>query len=56
MIIDDCIEKGRGYDDLGARYSVCAAHAGGLQDAANCLYAIKKLVYDQKSISLSETN
>lgn len=54
MIIDDCIENGRGYHDRGARYNVQALHVGGLQDTANSLYAIKKLVYDEKKISLPE--
>ncbi len=54
MIIDDCIENGRGYYERGARYNVQAIHAGGLQDTANCLYAIKRLVYDEKRISLRD--
>jgi len=54
LFIDDCIERGRGYYDRGARYSVLAAHAGGIADAANSLLVIKKLVYDEKRLTLSE--
>lgn len=54
LFVDDCIERGRGYYDRGARYSVLAAHAGGIADAANSLLVIKKLVYDEKRLTLSE--
>jgi pyruvate-formate lyase len=54
LFVDDCIERGRGYYDRGAHYSVLAPHAGGIANVANSLLAIKKLVYEQKSLSLSE--
>jgi formate C-acetyltransferase len=54
LFTQDCIEKGRGYFDRGARYNVFAPHAGGLPDTGNSLYAIKKLVYDEQRLSLSE--
>lgn len=54
MFIENCIERGRGYYDRGARYSVLAPHAGGIADAANSLLAIKKLVYDEKLLTLNE--
>ena len=52
--VQDCIENGRGYYDRGARYNVCAPHAGGLPDTANALAAIKALVYDERELSLPE--
>ncbi len=54
LLVDDCIERARDYNDRGARYSVSAIHAGGLPDAANSLLAIRRLVYEQRRLSLAE--
>lgn len=54
LFIDDCIEKGRGYYDQGARYSVLAPHIGGIANTANGLLAIKKLVYEEKLLTLKD--
>lgn len=53
LLIKDCIRKGRGYNERGARYTVFSPHAGGLQDAGNSLHVIKSLVYDKKTVKLS---
>jgi pyruvate-formate lyase len=50
----DCIERGRGYTDGGARYAVCSIHAGGVPDAGNSLLAIRKLVYEERRLTLLE--
>ncbi len=50
----DCIEKGLSYLEGGAVYHVLSPHIGGLPDTANSLYAIKKLVFDEKKLSLGE--
>lgn len=52
LLVEDCIERARGYFERGPRYTVLAPHAGGMADVANSLLAIKDLVYDQRSISL----
>ena len=54
ILVDDCIERGRGYYDRGSRYSVLASHFGGIANAANGLLAVKKLVYDEKLLTLSD--
>lgn len=54
LFVDDCIDRARPYHSRGARYTVRAPHAGGLPDAANSLYAIQTLVYDQQRLSLAE--
>ncbi|MBM3187243.1 MAG: hypothetical protein FJZ90_00795 [Chloroflexi bacterium] len=54
LLVEDCIEKARGYHDRGARYVVFAPHAGGLPDAANSLLAIKTLVFEEQRLSLPE--
>ncbi len=51
---EGCIEKGLNYWEGGPVYNLNALHIGGLIDAVNALYAIKKLVYDEKKLSLGE--
>ena len=50
----DCIERGRGYYDSGTTYRVYCPHAGGLPDTANSLLALRKLVYEERRVSLPE--
>ena len=47
-----CLENGRSYLEGGPRYNVASPHIGGLADTVNSLYAIRKLVYDEKKLSL----
>lgn len=54
LLVEGCIEKGRGYHDRGATYSACAIHPGGLPDAANSLYALKKVVFDEQWLTLAD--
>ena len=49
-----CIESGRSYFEGGPLYNVISPHIGGLADVVNGLYAIKKLVFDDKLISLPD--
>ena len=49
-----CIEKGLSYLEGGPIYNIYSPHIGGLADTVNSLYAIKKLVYDEKKLSLTE--
>lgn len=49
-----CVEKGLSYFEGGPIYHVISPHIGGLPDVVNSLYAIKKLVFDEKKISLAE--
>ncbi|MBU2607993.1 MAG: hypothetical protein KKF26_01600, partial [Chloroflexi bacterium] len=54
-LVNDCIQKGKDIVDGGARYSfgdgVCLV---GVVDAANSLAAIKKLVYEDKKITMNQ--
>jgi formate C-acetyltransferase len=54
-IIDDCIEKGLCREEGGARYN---NNTGGTEvgssDAADSLAAIKKLVFDEKKITITQ--
>ena len=49
-----CIEKGRSYLEGGPVYNVISPHIGGLADTVNSLYAIKKLVFEDKKIGFTE--
>lgn len=50
----DCIEKGLSYLEGGTTYTVRSPHIGGLADTVNSLYAIKRLVYDERKCTLPE--
>lgn len=51
LFIDGCIEKARSYENGGPVYSVFSPHFGGIPDTANAMYAIRKLVYEEKKLS-----
>jgi len=49
-----CIEKGLSYLEGGPLYNITSPHIGGLPDTANSLYAVKKLVFEDKKAELVE--
>ena len=49
-----CIEKGRSYLEGGPVYNISSPHIGGLADTVNSLYAIKKMVFDEKKLTPNE--
>lgn len=50
----DCIGRGLSYMKGGPNYTVSSPHIGGIADVVNTLYAIKKLVFDDKRVTLAE--
>ena len=54
MLFDDCMERGRGIFDGGIRYLGGTLETYGNVNTINSLYAVKKLVYEEKSVSPSE--
>jgi pyruvate-formate lyase len=54
MLMDDCIEKGKGIYEGGIRYLGGTLESYGNSNTADSLTAIKKMVYDEKSLSISE--
>jgi len=54
LLMPSCRKSGRSYMNRGSRYTVKALHAGGLPDVANSLTVIKRLVYEERQLSLSE--
>lgn len=51
---DDCIKKGMSLDDGGARYNFGCVETAGMAAAADSLYAIKKAVFEDKTVSAQE--
>jgi len=54
LFLDDCVSLGRDCTDSGAHYNTTGLVAVGTATVADSLYAIKKLVYEQKRLSLQE--
>ena len=54
LLAEGCVEQARGYYDLGPRYTVRAPHASGLPDVANSLTVLRRLVYEERRLSLPE--
>ena len=53
-MIDDCMKRGKTPEQGGAIYNFTGPQCFGIANAADSLYAIKTLVYDEKKISLEE--
>ena len=54
LFTEGCITNGRQYWDGGAKYKVYSPHPGGMPDVANSLLAIRKLVYEDRTVTLNE--
>jgi formate C-acetyltransferase len=56
ILLDDCIKTGKGYQQGGTRYPQMAIGITpiGHQNVADALTAIKKLVFEEKKISMAE--
>jgi pyruvate-formate lyase len=52
LLTRDCLERGRGIFHGGARFYNIENEACGITNTANALYAIKKLVFEEKILSL----
>jgi len=53
-LIDDCIEKGLSREEGGAHYNNTQTVGTGAADAGDSLAAIRKLVFDDKRITMAE--
>jgi formate C-acetyltransferase len=53
-MVEDCIEKGLSKEHGGARYNIHSVQTWGRIDASNSLSAIKKLVFDDKKITMDQ--
>ncbi len=54
ILIDDCIQKGRDYNDGGARYNTNYIQGVGLGSVTDSLAAIKYFVFDQATIAMND--
>ncbi|MDZ7386596.1 MAG: glycyl radical protein [candidate division KSB1 bacterium] len=52
LLIDDCIRKGRDYQDGGARYNSSYVQGVGLGSIADCLAALKYHVFDHRTCDM----
>jgi len=54
ILIDDCIAKGKDYNDGGARYNTNYIQGVGIGTVTDCLGAMKYHVFERKTISMSD--
>jgi len=52
LVIDDCVAKGKDYNDGGARYDTSYIQGVGLGTLTDCLSAIKRHVYERGTVTL----
>ena len=53
-MVDDCIKQGKTVQEGGAVYNFTGPQGFGVANMADSLYAVKKLVFEEKKISLAE--
>ena len=53
-MVADCLERGRGQQDGGARYADYGGTPMGIQNAADSLYAVKRAVFDEAFCTADE--
>ncbi len=53
-LIEGCLEKGRDYRNGGPLYNHGQILAEGIADTGDSLYAIKKLIFDEKKYTMAE--
>lgn len=53
-MVDDCLSRGKTVQEGGAIYNFTGPQGFGIANVADSLYAIKKLVYEQKKYTIAE--
>ena len=53
-MVDDCIGSGKTVQEGGAIYNFTGPQGFGVANMADALYVVKKLVYDEKKLTISE--
>ncbi len=53
-MVDDCIKTGKSVQEGGAVYNFTGPQGFGIANVADSLYAIKKLVFDEKKITMAQ--
>ena len=53
-MVDDCIKNGKSVQEGGAVHNFTGPQGFGVANMADALYAVKKLVFDEKKITMAE--
>lgn len=53
-MVDDCIKRGKSVQEGGAVYNFTGPQGFGIANIADSLYAVKKLVYEEKKVTAGE--
>lgn len=53
-MVDDCIKRGKTCEQGGCVYNFTGPQGFGIANVADSLYAVKKLVFDEKKVSMSD--
>ncbi len=53
-MVDDCMKRGKTCEQGGAIYNFTGPQGFGIANVADSLYAIKKLVFDEKKVSMAD--
>ncbi|MFX0028011.1 MAG: trans-4-hydroxy-L-proline dehydratase [Candidatus Hermodarchaeota archaeon] len=54
ILIEDCIQKGKDYNDGGAKYNTSYIQIVGMGSITDCLSSLKYNVFDEKIVSMKE--
>lgn len=54
LLVDGCLEKGLDFSNGGAKYNNYGILGGGIANAADALAAVRKAVYDDRSVTAEE--
>ena len=53
-MVDDCMKRGKSVQEGGAVYNFTGPQGFGIANMADSLYAIRKLVYEEKKVTMEE--
>lgn len=53
-MVDDCVKSGKSVQEGGAVYNFTGPQGFGIANMADALYAVKRLVFEEKAFTLSE--
>lgn len=53
-MVDDCIKRGKSVQEGGAVYNFTGPQGFGIANVADSLYTVKKLVFEEKKVSMGE--
>lgn len=53
-MVDDCVKRGKSVQEGGAVYNFTGPQGFGVANMADSLYAVKKLVFEEKKVSMAD--